>query len=110
MGEAALLFIGVTLVSGAGGFALARYLRGVRAILAWLLWLAAPFLLLGLLVFFTDQSSGHAHGPGMTPEHLHADAMFGIALMSMFIAPFWFVGNLVGGIAGLVVRRRKERG
>jgi len=81
-----------------GAFVIVRYLRGARALIAWALWLSAPFVALG----FTLAAQ---LDPRLTQQQANYNFSFGFVLLSIFIAVPWLPANLVGGLIGLWLRK-----
>lgn len=89
------LIVGAGLI---GGFMVARNTRGLRALIAWSLWLALPFVVLGFILAMQID-------PSWTQQQTSYNLGFGFVLISIIIAVPWLPANLVGGLVGLFFRK-----
>jgi hypothetical protein len=101
MDEMLAIVLAVAAVGVAGGYLLARYAKGAKAMFGWPLWLVLPFLLLGISVFFSVPDMSHGN-----PEQARANAVTSVVIISLFTAPVWFGSTFLGWIVGRIFRRR----
>jgi hypothetical protein len=104
MDEMLAIILAVAVVGAAGGLALARYARGLAAVLGWPIWLVLPFVLLGISVFFSVPDASHAN-----PEQARANAVTSVVIISLFTAPVWCGSTFLGWVVGRFVRKRAVR-
>jgi len=103
MDEMLAIVLAVAVVGAGGGFALARYARGLAVGLGWPAWLVLPFAILGISIFFSV-----ADAPQANAQQVHDNAVTSMVIISLFTAPVWFGSTFLGWVVGRMLRKRAE--
>lgn len=83
-----------------GGLLVTSLASGMRRFCGWLLWLVLPFVVAAFLVAAGTYST-------LNSDQASQNFSFGMALITSVVAVPWLLASLLGGLSGLLFRKRR---